>query len=824
MELMDGDHTAASRGCSQTADDSSGRVHGADELFGRGRYAAAERLLRREIGRLRRRGQFRGAGGVALELGYQHLLRGRVTAALTNASEAGELFSVPHWPCGLVAGQLLAGWSLFEDDRLAEAETTLRLAHADAVEHDHAACIRAATLSVANYLVADRRMEDAQAAMAALPADGRDSWLHADAVAERPDPAGSTAGWTEPWEKPPRLLPRHHDLLSAEVHIRLALAAGDVKLAAGTLACARGDGTITCATDRVSLSVCEILVLGAQGRTSDVSHACAEGLRAARTAHAPAIALELRLIYAQALAEMGQPRDAARLVGRLQQSNWPAPPRLRRRLREVADLIGQAQDGSPSIERGPTVQVDAADVLAILQACGEGEDDHQIVSGVCDALRTSLHATAVAVFGGSARTTPLASAGSRSFTADIIRRTLASGRPSDAADVTYSGEAAVPICCGNATLGVIVAKWRAPPGSLALRHLALLRSAASAVVPAVRAMAGDPPDLSRHAGVLAEMAGSSAAVVELRQSVVGAASAPFPVLIEGESGSGKELVAKSIHAASDRRARRFCAVNCAALPDELCEAELFGHARGAFTGAATERAGLFEDADGGTLFLDEVGELSLRAQAKLLRVIQEGEVRRLGENSLRRVDPRIVAASNRSLGDEVVAGRFRHDLLFRLDVIRIRVPSLRERPEDIPRLVAQIWRAATARLVSRADLSPATVDVLVRYHWPGNVRELQNVLFALATYAPRCGRVGPDRLPGHIQGNRTSAAHAQTLEDGRREFERRFVREALVRAGGRPTRAAGQLGVTRQGLAKLLARLEIAAGPDVQDGGAGDRS
>jgi len=821
MDLRDDGHAAASRGAGQTADEESGQVPGVDELFGRGRYAAAERLLRREIGRLRRRGLFRGAGGVALELGHQHLLRGRATAALTVASEAGDLFSAARWPCGVVAGHLLAGWSLFDDDRLTEAEATLRLALAGAVEHHHASCVRAATLCVANYLVADRRMGDAQTAMAALPADGDDSWLHADAVAERPDPDGLAASWTKPWERPPRLLPRHHELLSAEVQIRLALAAGDANLAAGILARARGVGALDGAADRVSLSVCEVLVLGAQGRSSEVSHASAAGLRAARVAHAPALALELRLIHAHVLAEMGQIRDAARLVERLQQSKWPAPSRLRRRLREVADRIGHTRNGSSSAEGGPTVHVDAADVLAILQSCGEGEDDHHVVSGVCEALRVSLHATAVGVFGGSARTTPLASAGSRSFATDIIRRTLASGRPSDSADVAYSGEAAAPICCGNATLGVIVAKWPAPPGPLALRHLALLRSAASAVVPAVRALAGDPPDLSRRAGVLAEMAGSSAAVVELRQSVVCAASAPFPVLIQGESGSGKELVAKSIHATSDRRARRFCAVNCAALPDELCEAELFGHARGAFTGAATERAGLFEDADGGTLFLDEIGELSLRAQAKLLRVIQEGEVRRLGENAHRRVDARIVAASNRSLRDEVDAGRFRHDLLFRLDVIRIRVPSLRERPEDIPCLVAQIWRTARERLASRAELSPATVEALVRYAWPGNVRELQNVLCALAAYAPRCGRVGPDRLPCHIKASPTSGTVGQTLEEGRREFERRFVREALVRAGGRPTRAAEQLGVTRQGLAKLLARLEIKAGPDVLDDGAG---
>ena len=150
-----------------------------------------------------------------------------------------------------------------------------------------------------------------------------------------------------------------------------------------------------------------------------------------------------------------------------------------------------------------------------------------------------------------------------------------------------------------------------------------------------------------------------------------AAASPFPVLIEGESGSGKELVARAVHAASIRRGRRFCALNCAAIADELVEAELFGHTRGAFTGAVAERVGLFEESQGGTLFLDEVAELSARVQAKLLRTLQEGEVRRLGESGTRKVDARIVAATNRPLGGEVSAGRFRNDLRYRLDVLRI---------------------------------------------------------------------------------------------------------------------------------------------------------
>jgi transcriptional regulator with PAS, ATPase and Fis domain len=299
-------------------------------------------------------------------------------------------------------------------------------------------------------------------------------------------------------------------------------------------------------------------------------------------------------------------------------------------------------------------------------------------------------------------------------------------------------------------------------------------------------------------------------MADVRRQVGRAAAAPYPVLIFGESGTGKELIAKAIHAGSVRRVRRFCAVNCAALSDELFETELFGHARGSFTGAATDRPGLFEDADGGTLFLDEVGELSARAQAKLLRAIQEGEIRRVGENHPRRVDARIVSATNRPLGEEVKAGRFRHDLLYRLDVVRITVPPLRERPEDVAPLAREFWRDAMRRTGGRAELSPATLAALARYDWPGNVRELQNTLAALAVHAPPRGRVGPTYLPAAIAGNgRHLSGEALSLAEARRRFEARFVRATLARAGGRRSDAASALGLSRQGLAKLIARLGI---------------
>jgi two-component system response regulator HydG len=254
------------------------------------------------------------------------------------------------------------------------------------------------------------------------------------------------------------------------------------------------------------------------------------------------------------------------------------------------------------------------------------------------------------------------------------------------------------------------------------------------------------------------------------------------------------------------------AINCAAISEDLFEAEVFGHARGAFTGAHVERAGLFEQADGGTLFLDEVSELSARAQAKLLRVLQEGEVRRLGEGHARRVDVRVVVASNKRLDEEVTAGRFRSDLLFRLAVIRIAVPPLRARREDIPLLASCYWSTVSERAGTRAVLTSAAVARLAEYDWPGNVRELQNVIAALAVQVPR-GPVEPDhvsallRIPAREEHG--AGDLERRLDAARRTFEKQFIATTLARCGGRHGAAARQLGITRQGLAKLMKRLEL---------------
>lgn len=336
----------------------------------------------------------------------------------------------------------------------------------------------------------------------------------------------------------------------------------------------------------------------------------------------------------------------------------------------------------------------------------------------------------------------------------------------------------------------------------------LLGIAAAATAPSVRLAIARTQPIAERGNPVPELVGDSAAMVAVREAIVRAAASPFPVVIEGESGSGKELAARAIHARSSRRDRRFCAINCAALVEDLVEAELFGHVRGAFTGAVTDRPGVFEDATGGTLFLDEVAELGGRVQAKLLRSLQEGEIRRLGESLVRRVDVRVVAATNRPLAREVSAGRFRADLWYRLDVIRISLPALRERLEDLPLLVNHLWRALAARTGSRAVLSASALGALAAHGWPGNIRELQNVLASMLVSAPRSGVIGPAALPVHI-ARAAALERAGTLAEARRQFEERYVRAALAKAGGRTAAAARELGLSRQGLTKLMGRLGI---------------
>jgi transcriptional regulator with GAF, ATPase, and Fis domain len=543
-------------------------------------------------------------------------------------------------------------------------------------------------------------------------------------------------------------------------------------------------------------------------------------LAAARAAHDPLRAFKARLIAAEAERRCGSNVAARQLTARSRA--LPLPVTVRARVSLLADLAngagGEAVRKSvaatglealalfaptPAQERLAGAFDTALDVLQLCQTAG---GEAEMLVEICRRLRVRLQAAGLAFFVADGATlSSIAADGGRVETA-LAARVIAARQAIPPSQYQERIEGGAPVKFGGETLGALTARWTIAAAPDAARAQMMLTMAATAAGAAVAAAVARRRAAAATAGV-GELLGVSAAIGEVRAAVERAAAAPFSVLIEGESGSGKELVARAVHRRSGRRDRAFCTLNCAALSDDLLDAELFGHSRGAFTGAVSERPGVFEDAHLGTLFLDEIGELSPRAQAKLLRTLQEGEVRRVGENAARRVDVRLVAATNRDLRQEVAAHRFRLDLLYRLDVIRVTVPPLRERREDIAVLADQYWRVAADRVGSRAMLAAATVAALTNYDWPGNVRELQNVLAALAVRSPKRGIVPPTALPPSF----CASPPDQTwrLGDARRTFEERFIRAALARSGGHRSRAAAELGVSRQGLGKLMQRLRI---------------
>jgi transcriptional regulator with GAF, ATPase, and Fis domain len=309
--------------------------------------------------------------------------------------------------------------------------------------------------------------------------------------------------------------------------------------------------------------------------------------------------------------------------------------------------------------------------------------------------------------------------------------------------------------------------------------------------------------------------GDSPRLIEALEIAEKAAPTDLPVLIDGESGTGKELMAKVIHANGSRSDRPYITVNCGAIPDELLESELFGHKKGAFTGASSDRSGKFEAANGGTIFLDEIGELPLIGQVKLLRVLQSNEIQRVGSDQVINVDARIVAATNKNLLDMCKAGTFREDLYYRLSIIHVTLPPLRERRDEIPLLMEYLTNEAAQRLNRQpVRLSRRLTNFLKAYDYPGNIRELRNAMFRIACLAGELADL--EHLPESIRpksGEETESAEAadsaaMSLNDAKEaasnEAERRFLEGGLQKANGRVTDLARNLGMNRSYVQTLL--------------------
>jgi two-component system response regulator AtoC len=314
------------------------------------------------------------------------------------------------------------------------------------------------------------------------------------------------------------------------------------------------------------------------------------------------------------------------------------------------------------------------------------------------------------------------------------------------------------------------------------------------------------PGTTYPGGGVGRLIGESAAMQALRETIERIAQHRSTVLITGESGTGKELVARAIHEESARRDRRFVAINCAAIPATLLESELFGHRRGAFTDAVRDRAGLFEEADGGTLFLDEVGELPPALQVKLLRAIQESEIRRVGDTQSIHVDVRLIAATLRNLDAEIAAGRFREDLYYRLAVLPVEVPPLRDRADDVPGLVAAFTERHLQRHGHAARFSDDALALLRRQCWPGNVRELENTV-ERALVLTDSGDIDAAFLRSHMRAPSTApqavpavSATELSIKKATIDLEIDLIRRALETTGGNRTNAARLLEISHRAL------------------------
>jgi DNA-binding NtrC family response regulator len=745
------------------------RASRAEQFVSRGRHAAAGRLLREVAAALARRGAGAHAARVTIRLGRMFIERGQVKAAFDTFEESIGLAQSARPGDIAVEGRLWQATARIAGAALVEAEALCR------------AALESRTL-----------------------AGELTTWAHAV--------LGETLLWQGRANDVPEFdgeaLVAFDPIMAGgayDVRVRALLAqgrsfeAGQCVERLKTLARDTNDPTV-----RVIAHLADLRLLAATGdlvRAADAFHGALAASRAAKT---PVRAAWARVLWLDTLRRAHQDAAVAPELDRLQQMSRVAPPLLQREIaRRVSCQAPQPLHAVPVRQQRPSSLA-----IALLRMAHEDDDENTAIRAVLARVAHELQTSRVDVLSCAAGPASVICSLGEGLPTRLGARVLEAAFAIGPERQAGGWETGVPVRVGTRTIGAIVCRWpidRAAPDDA----VELLDLTAVIAAPRLDAVHAARREEARAATAVPELLGASEAIADVRKAIVRAAAAPFNILIEGESGVGKELAARAIHQLSPRRERRFCDLNCAALPEELLESELFGHARGAFSGAVVDRAGLFEDANGGTLFLDEVADLSARAQAKLLRAIQQQEVRRVGESFSRKVDVRIVAAANRDMRAEAASGRFRHDLLYRVDVVRIQMPPLRERPADIRLLAEHCWTAATARTGSHARLSPATVSELARYHWPGNVRELQNVMAALAVAAPPRGWVRPSLLPPVV--STAGSVSSGRLVEAREQFERRFVEVALARAGGNRARAARSLGLSRQGLLKTMTRLKLSS-------------
>jgi hypothetical protein len=618
------------------------RATRAGDFAAAGRHAAAERLLRDLIAALARRDAFVHASRLSITLASVLADRGRLADACASLEAAIKLAQSGRADDLMVEGRI--------------RQATIRIANAAFVE---AEALCRAVLEGPN--VAGRLRAWGQAVLAdALLWQRR---VHETPEINLPDLAGiERRVMAEVGEVKTRVLLAKGQMFEA------GRCVGDLK----RLARESSEGHV-----QLFAHAADLAVLAAAGDLTRAGEAFAATVAAARVAKVPLRDAWARLIWIDALRRCGEELSARSHLRRLQRVAATVPALLGREIRQR--LSGNASTNPRAVLPPPRSMVS----IVLLRTAQEDDDDMVAVRRVIVRLATELQASRIDVLSHAAGPpTIVCSTGDGLATtlgARVLETRLAIGPERQNGGL----ELGLPVRFASRVVAAMVCRWPVD-GSVSRDANELVELATVMVAPRLDAWLTTRHEEAKGATAVPELLGVSEAIIAVRKAIVRAAGAPFAVLIEGESGVGKELAARGVHQLSARRERRFCDLNCAALPEELLESELFGHAKGAFSGAVVDRAGLFEEADGGTLLLDEVAELSARAQAKLLRAIQQQEIRRVGESFTRKIDVRIVAAANRDMRAEAAAGRFRQDLLYRLDVIRIQIPPLRDRPEDIP--------------------------------------------------------------------------------------------------------------------------------------------